>query len=109
MKVKTCPDSFDWQISMKRPQLQRTEDIEKTFVDRDVSLGVVGAIGPWNFPLLLTLAKVLPTTQVGNTVIVKPSPFLGSLLSALRHIVCCIVPQLLRPQGGRDREPSLPT
>ena len=38
-------------------------------------LGVVGAITPWNYPLLLASAKVAPALLVGNAVIVKPSPF----------------------------------
>jgi acyl-CoA reductase-like NAD-dependent aldehyde dehydrogenase len=36
-------------------------------------VGVVAAIVPWNFPLLLTLWKVAPALAAGNTVIVKPS------------------------------------
>ena len=36
-------------------------------------LGVVAAIVPWNFPLLLTAWKVAPALAAGNTVIVKPA------------------------------------
>ena len=36
-------------------------------------LGVVGAIVPWNFPLLLASWKIAPALAMGNTVIVKPS------------------------------------
>jgi aldehyde dehydrogenase (NAD+) len=36
-------------------------------------VGVVAAIVPWNFPLLLTIWKVAPALAAGNTVIVKPS------------------------------------
>ena len=36
-------------------------------------LGVVAAIVPWNFPLLLTSWKVAPALAMGNTVIVKPA------------------------------------
>lgn len=35
-------------------------------------LGVVGAIAPWNFPLLLTLWKVGPALAAGNSIVVKP-------------------------------------
>ncbi|AGP42262.1 aldehyde dehydrogenase family protein [Sorangium cellulosum] len=35
-------------------------------------LGVIGAIIPWNFPLLLAARKVAPALAVGNTVVVKP-------------------------------------
>ena len=36
-------------------------------------LGVVGAIVPWNFPLLLASWKIAPALAMGNTVIVKPA------------------------------------
>ncbi len=36
-------------------------------------VGVVAAIVPWNFPLLLTSWKVAPALACGNTVIIKPA------------------------------------
>ncbi|MBW0101180.1 aldehyde dehydrogenase [Pseudonocardia sp. KRD291] len=35
-------------------------------------IGVVGAIAPWNFPLLLALWKFAPALAVGNSVVLKP-------------------------------------
>lgn len=37
-------------------------------------VGVVGAIVPWNFPLLLAAWKVAPTLAAGCTIILKPAP-----------------------------------
>ena len=44
-------------------------------------LGVVGAITPWNFPILLGLWKIAPCLMTGNTMVMKPSPYtpLGTL------------------------------
>ena len=44
-------------------------------------LGVVGAITPWNFPILLGLWKIAPCLVTGNTMVMKPSPYtpLGTL------------------------------
>ena len=36
-------------------------------------VGVVAAVVPWNFPLLLTSWKVAPALACGNTVIIKPA------------------------------------
>jgi acyl-CoA reductase-like NAD-dependent aldehyde dehydrogenase len=36
-------------------------------------VGVVAAIVPWNFPLLLAMWKVAPALAAGNTVILKPA------------------------------------
>ncbi|MDQ2992134.1 MAG: aldehyde dehydrogenase family protein, partial [Candidatus Eremiobacteraeota bacterium] len=37
-------------------------------------LGVVGAIVPWNFPLLLASWKVAPALAAGCTIVLKPAP-----------------------------------
>ncbi len=37
-------------------------------------VGVVGAIAPWNFPLILGLWKLAPALAAGCTVALKPSP-----------------------------------
>lgn len=45
-------------------------------------LGVVGAIVPWNFPLLLAVWKLGPALAMGNTVVLKPAS--ETSLSALK-------------------------
>jgi acyl-CoA reductase-like NAD-dependent aldehyde dehydrogenase len=45
-------------------------------------VGVVGAITPWNFPLLLATWKFAPALAMGNTVVHKPAKV--SSLSAMR-------------------------
>jgi acyl-CoA reductase-like NAD-dependent aldehyde dehydrogenase len=40
-----------------------------------VPLGVIGAITPWNFPLLLAVWKIAPALVTGNTMVLKPSPY----------------------------------
>lgn len=45
-------------------------------------LGVVAAITPWNFPLLLGVMKIAPALAAGNVVILKPSEW--TPLSSLR-------------------------
>ncbi|MBA58036.1 MAG: aldehyde dehydrogenase [Gammaproteobacteria bacterium] len=37
-------------------------------------LGVVGAIVPWNFPLILLAFKLPPALISGNTIVIKPAP-----------------------------------
>ncbi|MEP7099225.1 MAG: aldehyde dehydrogenase family protein, partial [Burkholderiales bacterium] len=40
-----------------------------------VPIGVVGAIVPWNFPIVLAAWKIAPALLTGNTMVLKPSPF----------------------------------
>ncbi|OJJ83798.1 aldehyde dehydrogenase family protein [Aspergillus glaucus CBS 516.65] len=51
------------------------DDDTRRVITRYVPLGVVGAIVPWNFPLLLATSKIAPALLTGNVIIVKPSPF----------------------------------
>ncbi|MFT3977133.1 MAG: aldehyde dehydrogenase family protein [Sphingomonas bacterium] len=52
------------------------EDSEERYSEtRHVPLGVVGAIAPWNFPMVLAMFKVGPALLAGNTMVLKPSPF----------------------------------
>jgi acyl-CoA reductase-like NAD-dependent aldehyde dehydrogenase len=37
--------------------------------------GVVSAIVPWNYPILLLMWKLAPALAAGNTVVAKPSPY----------------------------------
>jgi aldehyde dehydrogenase (NAD+) len=48
------------------------------------SVGVVGGIVAWNFPLMLLVWKVAPALAMGNTVVMKPATYtrLSSLLFA---------------------------
>jgi acyl-CoA reductase-like NAD-dependent aldehyde dehydrogenase len=69
------------------------EEIENRRVEAHrLPLGVVGAIIPWNFPLLTIGFKVPPALLAGNTVVVKPSP--TTPLSTLRfaELVAMVLP-----------------
>lgn len=37
-------------------------------------LGVIGAITPWNFPVVAPIRKIAPALVCGNTVVLKPAP-----------------------------------
>ncbi|HEV2232773.1 MAG TPA: NAD-dependent succinate-semialdehyde dehydrogenase [Terriglobia bacterium] len=58
-------------------------------------MGVVAAISPWNFPLVLALRKVAPALAAGCTVILKPAS--ATPLSAVTLAECVEVAKL--PQG----------
>ena len=51
------------------------------------SLGVVAAIVPWNFPLMLLSWKVCPALAMGNTVVLKPASY--TRLTALLFAEIC--------------------
>jgi len=38
-------------------------------------IGVIGAIAPWNWPLMIAVWQIIPSLRVGNTVVLKPSEY----------------------------------
>jgi acyl-CoA reductase-like NAD-dependent aldehyde dehydrogenase len=60
------------------------DDAEKRIQIVRKPLGVVAAITPWNFPVVLLAWKFAPSLLAGNTVVAKPSEFtpLSSLMVA---------------------------
>ncbi len=56
--------------------------------DRDVALGVVVAISPWNFPLAIFTGQVTAALAAGNRVLAKPAeqtPLIAALAVRLMH------------------------
>lgn len=47
---------------------------ERLVVTHYVPLGVVAALVPWNYPIMLAMAKVAPALLAGNTMVLKPAP-----------------------------------
>jgi acyl-CoA reductase-like NAD-dependent aldehyde dehydrogenase len=51
-------------------------------------LGVVGAITPWNFPILMAAWKIAPALAAGNCVVLKPAketPLTALLVAEMAH------------------------
>ncbi|HLS65489.1 MAG TPA: aldehyde dehydrogenase family protein [Pseudogracilibacillus sp.] len=49
-------------------------------------LGVVGAIVPWNFPLMIAMWKIAPALAAGNTIVIKPSEFTPTSILEMARI-----------------------
>lgn len=50
------------------------ENDKVRIVEHRTALGVVAAITPWNFPMLMVIQKIAPALITGNTVVSKPAP-----------------------------------
>jgi aldehyde dehydrogenase (NAD+) len=65
------PESYPWEQDL----------YDTNFLGRDMHrilrkepIGVVGAITPWNVPLLLNIAKIGPSLASGCCIVLKPAP-----------------------------------
>lgn len=67
-------------------------------------LGVVGAIGPWNWPMMISIWQIAPSLRMGNTVVLKPSEYTPLSVLALGAVLNDVLPAGLLHvvSGGRD-------
>ncbi|HEX5014689.1 MAG TPA: aldehyde dehydrogenase [Candidatus Limnocylindrales bacterium] len=82
--VASCATTFQWYaeaIDKVYGEIGPTGPDALSLVTRE-PVGVVAAIVPWNYPLIITAWKVAPALAAGNSVVLKPAS--QSPLSALR-------------------------
>jgi acyl-CoA reductase-like NAD-dependent aldehyde dehydrogenase len=67
-------------------------------------LGVVGAIGPWNWPMMISIWQIAPSLRMGNTVVLKPSEYTPLSVLALGAVLNQVLPKdvLHVVSGGRE-------
>jgi len=72
-------------------QIERVIKDDQTgrVIEHRSPLGVVAAIMPWNFPVMLVAAKLAPALLMGNTVVAKPAP--TTPLSCLKFVALMAV------------------
>jgi acyl-CoA reductase-like NAD-dependent aldehyde dehydrogenase len=60
--------------AMELPDKVLHDDTDGRAIETRAPLGVVAAITPWNFPLILLMNKLGPGLLTGNTMVLKPAP-----------------------------------
>ena len=68
------------------------ETESELILEQRYPLGVVAAITPWNFPLILLALKAATALIVGNTVVAKPAPTTPLIASKFAEIASKILP-----------------
>ncbi|MDY0745218.1 aldehyde dehydrogenase family protein [Paucibacter sp. R3-3] len=54
--------------------------------------GVIGAIAPWNWPLLIAIWQMMPSIRAGNTVVIKPSEYTSIGTLELVRVIAEVLP-----------------
>lgn len=68
------------------------ETAEERIVEFRTPLGLVAAITPWNFPIILLMLKLAPALIAGNVVIAKPAPTTPLTTLLLGEVAAPILP-----------------
>lgn len=55
-------------------------------------LGVVLIIGPWNYPLQLSLSPLVGALAAGNTAVVKPSELAANTSRVIKEMIAAVLP-----------------
>jgi acyl-CoA reductase-like NAD-dependent aldehyde dehydrogenase len=94
---------IDEVTNMEIPNDLLIDDETSRIEMRRKPLGVVGAITPWNNPLILAVSKWAPALLVGNTVVLKPSPYTPLTTLYIGELLCDVLPPgVLNVLSGGD-------
>lgn len=101
-EVEDALNQFEHNLRLKLPE-ELLDEPDRIITTRYVSLGVVVAICPWNFPIVLSIGKILPAILAGCCIIVKPSPFTPYTALKLAELAQQIFPPgVIQALGGDD-------
>lgn len=82
--IPATADAFEYYAGWADKLAGETIPVDPSFFSYTLRepLGIIGAITPWNFPMVMAAQKVAAALTVGNTIILKPAE--QTPLTALR-------------------------
>ncbi|HUN94327.1 MAG TPA: aldehyde dehydrogenase family protein [Burkholderiaceae bacterium] len=92
------PASLDLPVDVAFEDESRRDEVHRR------PYGVVAAIAPWNWPLLIAIWQIVPSLRAGNTVVIKPSEYTSiGTLELVRLISAALPPGVVNTvSGGGD-------
>ncbi len=99
LEIVAAIDHVDWAARHARKEL-RARTVWPTLVSANQQawleyqpLGIVGVIGPWNYPVLTPMGSIAYALAAGNAVIFKPSEFTPGIGAFLVRMFGEVVPE----------------
>ncbi|MGO1500095.1 MAG: aldehyde dehydrogenase family protein [Marinobacter sp.] len=74
-ELEACVGWTQVAASLELPPEVVYEDDERIDTFHRIPIGVVAAVAPWNWPLLIAIWQIIPAIRMGNTVVLKPSEY----------------------------------
>lgn len=81
------PASLDLPVEVAFEDDTRRDEVHRK------PYGVVGAIAPWNWPLLIAIWQIIPSIRAGNTVVIKPSEYTSIGTLELVRLISAVLPK----------------
>jgi acyl-CoA reductase-like NAD-dependent aldehyde dehydrogenase len=89
------PASLDLPVEVAFEDDARRDEVHRQ------PFGVVAAIAPWNWPLLIAVWQMIPAIRAGNTVVIKPSEYTSiGTLELVRLIAAVLPPGVVNTVSG---------
>ncbi len=88
------PASLDLPVDVVFEDDTRRDEVHRK------PFGVVAAIAPWNWPLLIAIWQIIPSIRAGNTVVIKPSEY--TTIGTLELVR--VIGEVLPPGRGQYRQ-----
>jgi len=89
------PASLDLPVEVAFEDDTRRDEVHRK------PFGVIGAIAPWNWPLLIAIWQIIPSIRTGNTVVIKPSEYTSiGTLEMVRLIAAVLPPGVINTISG---------
>ncbi|TKR77011.1 hypothetical protein L596_018063 [Steinernema carpocapsae] len=87
--VLSCADTFEYfsAVDLSGSYFPLSDRDSRLAYTRREPLGVVGAVGAWNYPIQTATWKIAPAIACGNAIIYKPSPLAPVSSVILAHLL----------------------
>lgn len=103
--------NFEMQACIGWTQVPASLDLPEEVVFEDETrkdilyrnpIGVVAAIAPWNWPLMIAIWQIIPSLRMGNAVIIKPSEYTTFCSLEMIRVINTVLPEdILQVVTGR--------
>ena len=91
-ELTTCADAFTYTAGAARSLFGRSIDPVPNSLSLMVreSMGVVGILTPWNWPIQLMVREMVPALAAGNAVVIKPASLTAAISMKVVELLCSI-------------------
>jgi acyl-CoA reductase-like NAD-dependent aldehyde dehydrogenase len=80
------PASLDLPVELAFEDDTRRDEVHRK------PYGVIAAIAPWNWPLLIAIWQIIPAIRAGNTVVLKPSEYTSIASLEMARLIAGVLP-----------------
>lgn len=94
--------NFEMQACIGWTQVPASLDLPEEVVFEDETrkdilyrnpIGIVAAIAPWNWPLMIAIWQIIPSLRMGNAVVIKPSEYTTYCSIEMIKVINSVLPE----------------